>query len=102
MRAGLLKDRVTLIPPAGSLDAWGLPEDGVSQEAACQIESIKVADRAANNRVLAEATCAILIRYESTVSSDWRAELNGETYGVIGFEHDPRKTWTRLFLKSRG
>ncbi len=103
MRAGLLKDEITLYPP-GDTDPgeWGKVALGDGVTVAAAICDIKEQDRPAGGAVLAVAEVRATIRYlANSPSTDWMAEANGTLYGVVGVESDRRHTWHRLFLKRR-
>ncbi len=100
MRAGQLKERLTLIPP-GPLDDNGERTAGVSIEVACASENIKIADKVVGNLILAEAAAMKRIRYLPDLNTSWTAVFDSKSYGITGLEADSRKTWHIVYLKAR-
>jgi SPP1 family predicted phage head-tail adaptor len=100
-----MKDRITLTAP-GNLDAWGQPTAGASVEVWAEIAAVKVADRAAGNAILAEATLTATIRWRDGITTAWTATVKGTVYNILAAGPPPDqpatvRQWIVLLLGKR-
>jgi SPP1 family predicted phage head-tail adaptor len=102
MNPGRLDTRITITPPGTGLDALGQPTaaGGTPVTVWAAVYDVKVADRAAGNAVLSEATTTALIRFRAGVASTWTVTIAGDVFSIVAIADGFKKREQRLFLKA--
>lgn len=98
MRAGRLKDRVTLTAPGG-LDEWGEPAAGDAITRYADVAAVKAADAVSGSAIRREATATATLRYDASIDTRYTLTCDGVTYQVVGVEANRKRGQMVLLLK---
>ncbi len=100
MRAGRMKDRITITPP-GTLGEWGEEDAGGGTPVTVWADfgPVKTADRVDGNAVLAVSTAKAVIRLRGT-SARSTVTFAGVTYAIVAVEPGKRQRQETLYLKT--
>lgn len=103
MRSGRLKKRVILQSATETQDAHGQPVKTWSNEAEvwAGVEPVRGSEAIVARQMAATALVRIVIRYRSTVTTDWRVVYGNTTYEIESIiDHNSAHVFLELMCRS--
>lgn len=85
MRAGTLRNRITLMQPQTTASDWGNSVAYVAAgDAWGSVLPVKAVEAVANQGVQLKTSYTVRIRYRDDIASDWQIVYGGRTFDIAG------------------